>query len=193
MIVLDRDGTIVVDRNYLTDPDVLEFLPGAAQGLRRLHQRGHRLVIVSNQSGVGRGLLSLQRLEQINARLTQMVRQAGAELAGAYFCPHRPEEDCDCRKPKTQLLLQAARELAFDPADTIVIGDKSSDVELGRRVGALTILIASDRKEIAAAADADYVVTDLNAAAELIERLDSASGDAAHAHAAQRRRTRSPV
>src|SRR5579863_9716785 len=102
-VVLDRDGTLVVDRDYLDDPDELEFLPGAAEGLRRLHQHGYRMVVISNQSGVGRGLFSLQRLDEINARLLQMVRSVGADLAGIYCCPHVPEEGCACRKPGTGL------------------------------------------------------------------------------------------
>src|SRR6185437_1189986 len=142
VILLDRDGTLVIDRGYLGDPAGLEILPGAAEALGRLHRAGHRLVVVSNQSGVGRGLLSEERLEQINARLSQMVREAGAQLAGIYCCPHRPEERCECRKPGTALVQQAARELGFDPSAAVVIGDKASDVELGRRLGALTVRLA---------------------------------------------------
>ena len=173
-VVLDRDGTLVVDRNYLDDPDDLEFLPGAAEGLRRLHERGYRLVVISNQSGVGRGRFSLERLREINARLQQMVRAAGAELAGIYCCPHRPEDGCACRKPGTELLLQAARELRFDPEASIVIGDKATDIELGRRVGARTMLIssASDGSHEGPPA-ADHVVPDLSAAARLIEALQT--------------------
>jgi D-glycero-D-manno-heptose 1,7-bisphosphate phosphatase len=169
---LDRDGTIVVDRDYLADPEGLEFLPGAAEGLRHLYRRGHRLVVISNQSGVARGLLSLERLQQINARLLQMIRSVGAEIAGIYCCPHSPEQDCDCRKPKTALLLQAAHELGFDPSHAVVVGDKGSDIELGRRVGARTVLIASERPRDAGPA-ADHVAPDLTDAALFIEALDA--------------------
>jgi D-glycero-D-manno-heptose 1,7-bisphosphate phosphatase len=169
-VVLDRDGTVVVDRDYLDHPDGLELLPGAAEGLRRLHQQGYRLIVISNQSGVGRGLFSGERLDEINARLLQMVRAAGADLAGIYSCPHRPEEGCECRKPGTQLLLQAAHELGFDPKASVVIGDKASDVELGRRVGAMTLLINND-PSARTEPPADHVVPDLTAAARLVERL----------------------
>jgi D-glycero-D-manno-heptose 1,7-bisphosphate phosphatase len=168
VVVLDRDGTIVVDREYLADPDGLEFLPGAAEGLRRLHRQGYRLVVISNQSGVGRGLFTLERLRQINDRLMQMVGQAGAQLTAIYCCPHRPEEQCDCRKPRAALLHQAARELGFDPHTCIVVGDQSCDVELGQHVGATTVLISADP----APAAAHYVATDLLQAARIIERLD---------------------
>ncbi len=180
VVLLDRDGTVVIDREYLDDPAGLAFLPGAAEGLRRLYQRGYRLVIVSNQSGVGRGLFSQQRLEAMNQRLRVMVQEAGAELAGIYCCPHRPDEGCACRKPNIALVQQAARELHFDPVDCIVIGDRDSDIELGRRIGATTIRLssqveaASDRTSASAclaAPAADHVVADLIQAADIIETL----------------------
>ncbi len=180
-VVLDRDGTLVVDRNYLDDPDQLEFLPLAREGLCRLHQRGYRLVVISNQSGVGRGLFSLERLDQINVRLQQMARTAGAELSRIYCCPHRPEEGCACRKPGTALLLQAARELDFDPKAAVVIGDKASDVELGRRVGALTLLISTD-PGVRTEPPADHVVTDLLAAANLLDLLHGEGSASPRSH-----------
>ncbi|HEY6458486.1 MAG TPA: HAD family hydrolase [Steroidobacteraceae bacterium] len=142
VIVLDRDGTLVIDREYLRDPAGLEFMPGAAEGLRRLHAMGYRLIVATNQSGIGRGLYSVERLHEIHHRLTEMVHAAGAHLSGIYYCPHTPQAGCACRKPAPGLLLQAAAELGFEPASAIVIGDKSTDIEFGRRVGATTILLA---------------------------------------------------
>jgi len=181
-VVLDRDGTIVIDRDYLDDPAQLEFLPRAAQGLRLLHERGHRLVVVTNQSAVGRGWLSLERLREINARFIAMVESAGAKIAGLYYCPHRPEENCACRKPRTRLLEDAAAELGFEPASAVVIGDKSSDVEFGRRAGALTMLVsANGLTREGEPSRADYVVADLMEAAGILAggpRVRSASGAA---------------
>ncbi len=142
VVLLDRDGTVVIDRGYLADPAGLEFLPGAAEGLRRLYQGGWRLVIISNQSGVGRGLFTLARLDEMNQRLRQMVREAGADLAGIYCCPHRPEDGCACRKPNVELVRQAAHELQFEPSAAVVIGDRDSDIELGRRLGATSIRLS---------------------------------------------------
>lgn len=141
VVLLDRDGTLVVDHEYLADPAGLEFLPGAVEGLQLLHRRGHRLVIISNQSGVGRGLFSLEQLRLVNERLAAMAREIGVELAGIYCCPHRPEDGCNCRKPAIGLVRQAAAELGFEPSATVVIGDKASDMELGRAIGAVTIRI----------------------------------------------------
>jgi D-glycero-D-manno-heptose 1,7-bisphosphate phosphatase len=183
-VILDRDGTIVVDRDYLDDPQQLRLLPGAAEGLRLLHRSGHPLVVVSNQSGVGRGLFTLERLHQVNQRFTAMLEEAGAPLAGLYCCPHRPEEGCDCRKPNTALLQAAAATIGFEPAAAIVIGDKSSDIELGRRVGATTILVsAGTAASDGGPADPDYIARDLVEAARIIGQL----GNAAPASVAARR------
>jgi D-glycero-D-manno-heptose 1,7-bisphosphate phosphatase len=168
VVILDRDGTVVLDRHYLSDPAGLEFLPSAAEGLRSMYSQGHRLIVITNQSGIGRGLFSLEQLHQMNVRLVEMVRSCGAELEGIYFCPHLPNDQCECRKPRIKLLLQAAAELGFDPADAVVIGDQGSDVEFGRRAGATTILIAAASNDTTAAA-ADYVVRDLREAAQVLQ------------------------
>jgi D-glycero-D-manno-heptose 1,7-bisphosphate phosphatase len=141
VIILDRDGTIVIDRGYLDNDAGSEFAPGAAAGLRWLHCHGYRLVVINNQSGVGRGLFSLERMHEVNARLYATVEEAGAWLEKLYFCPHAPEDRCVCRKPALGLLLQAASELIFDPASAVIIGDKESDIAFGRLAGAKTILI----------------------------------------------------
>jgi D-glycero-D-manno-heptose 1,7-bisphosphate phosphatase len=171
VVILDRDGTIVIDRHYLSDPAGLEFLPGAADGLKSLHESGHRLVVITNQSGIGRGLFTLERLQAMNARLREMVLESGARLDGIYFCPHRPEDNCDCRKPGTRLLFDAASELGFDPADAVVIGDKDSDTEFGQRAGTLTMLVSrGESKNVPRAAD--YVVRDLREAATILRTLE---------------------
>lgn len=171
-VILDRDGTIVIDRGYLADPAQLCFLPGAAEGLRLWHERGHPLIVVSNQSGIGRGHFTLGQAQEINEHFLDMVAQAGARIDGSYFCPHRPEEDCACRKPKTQLVVEAAAALGFDPARAVVIGDKSTDIEFGRRLRALTLLVsASGRASDGAWVEPDFVVGSLLEAARLTEEL----------------------
>jgi len=171
VVVLDRDGTIVVDRNYLDDPAALEFEPGAVDGLRSLYAQGYRLVVVTNQSGIGRGLFSEQRLHEIHDRLCVMAESVGVRLEGIYYCPHTPEDGCQCRKPSIALLNQAAAELRFDPSSAVVIGDKLSDVEFGRRASATTILIAKKMPEIDSAVKPDYVVSNLIQAGQIIVGL----------------------
>lgn len=173
-VILDRDGTVVIDRHYLDDPAQLCFLPGAAEALRSLSSDGHCVIVVTNQSGVGRGRFTLERMEEVNARFVQMAAEAGGRIDAVYSCPHDPAAECDCRKPKTKLVLDAARRFGFDPATAIVIGDKSTDVELGRRLHATTLLISTNGR----AADdewvePDYVVGSLLEATSIVNRLTS--------------------
>jgi D-glycero-D-manno-heptose 1,7-bisphosphate phosphatase len=170
--ILDRDGTVVIDRGYLADPAGLEFEAGAAEGLRSLYSLGYRLVVITNQSGVGRGYFPLQNVTAMNARLQVMVEEIGAKLEGIYFCPHAPDAGCDCRKPALGLLTRAAAELRFDPACAVVIGDKDSDIEFGRRAGATTILIAAASADTSRIA-ADHVAPNLQAAARILASLQA--------------------
>ena len=170
VIILDRDGTIVVDRNYLSDPADLEFEVGAAEGLRSMYERGYRLVVITNQSGVGRGLFSLERLEEIHDRLRQMAESIGVRFERIYYCPHAPDAGCPCRKPQIGLLKQAASELGFDLSSAVVIGDKRSDVESGLRAGATTVFVAANSPRLPAGPAPDFIVRDLVQAAEVIER-----------------------
>jgi D-glycero-D-manno-heptose 1,7-bisphosphate phosphatase len=172
VIVLDRDGTIVIDRHYLSDPADLEFMPGAAESLRWLHENGYRLVIVTNQSGVGRGMFSLDHLNKIHGRLIEMVRSAGARLEGIYYCPHTPENGCSCRKPAPGLLIQAAFELGFDPSSAVVVGDKLTDIEFGKQAGAITILLATSPPPPNSVMP-DYIASNLLEATRTIHTLRS--------------------
>ena len=173
-VLLDRDGTIIVDKHYLADPREVELIAGAAEGLRRLATLGLRLVVVTNQSGIGRGYLDAERLERIHRELSRLLVEQGVRLDGIFWCPHRPEDGCDCRKPRTGLVDRAAAELRFDPADGFVVGDKSADIELGRRLGATTLLVRTGdgkRTEAAGEPRADHVTDDLFEASRVIERL----------------------
>lgn len=173
-VLLDRDGTINVDKHYLADPDGVELIEGAADGLRRLSELGLGLAVVTNQSGVGRGLLDADTLDLINDRLAHELEGHGVRLDGFYCCPHRPEDDCDCRKPRTGLAVRAAAELGFDPARSFVIGDRPRDIELGQAVGATTLLVRTGhgaRFEREGEVLPDYVVDDLRAAADVISDL----------------------
>jgi D-glycero-D-manno-heptose 1,7-bisphosphate phosphatase len=176
VILLDRDGTIVVDRGYLDNAAGLEFLPGAADGLRLLYTQGYRLVVITNQSGIGRGMFPIERLHEMNARLSAMVSEAGARLEGIYFCPHAPEENCDCRKPAPGLITQAAAELKFDPKTAVVIGDKDSDIESGRRAGTATVLISPGKSVSRSRIRADAVAADLIGAACAVLALHAPQG-----------------
>ncbi|HUY92653.1 MAG TPA: HAD family hydrolase [Pirellulales bacterium] len=174
-VLLDRDGTVNVERHYLSDPDEVELLPNAACGLAEMARLGLGLAVVTNQSGLGRGYFDAERLEQIHERLRMLLREAaGVELDGIFCCPHLPEEDCRCRKPRSGLIEQAAREFGFRPSEAFVIGDKACDIDLGRGVKATTLLVRTGygaEHEAGGIAQADYVVDDLQHAARVIQGL----------------------
>ena len=167
---LDRDGTIIEDRHFLRDPAEVRLLPGAADGLIQMKRMGARLVVVTNQSGVGRGYFDLATVERTNRRVAELLSSAGVTLDGAYVCPHLPEEGCACRKPGTQMLETAAEELGIAPAGSFMIGDKAADIEAGRRFGARTVLIAPAMPEDVAARP-DCAAGDLVEAASFVRSV----------------------
>lgn len=173
-VVLDRDGTIIVERDYLSDPRQIEFLPEAVRGLRLMLEMGLGLVVVTNQSAVGRGFFDEAHLDLIHRQLRELLKAEGIQLEGVYFCPHTPEDDCSCRKPKPGLIERAAKELDFDLQGSLVIGDKPADIEMGRRVRATTFLVRTGygpKSVHDPAVNPDYVADDLGAAAQIIQRL----------------------
>jgi D-glycero-D-manno-heptose 1,7-bisphosphate phosphatase len=173
-VLLDRDGTIITERHYLADPAGVEMLPGAGAALKRLKALGLGLVVITNQSGIARGFFDVPQLHRIHARLSDLLRHEGVGLDGIYWCPHRPEDACDCRKPDVALPHMAAGELEFQPEDAFVIGDKECDIEMGRRLGATTFLVLTGYGQQTATAGRSQpalMVADLNEAADRIERL----------------------
>lgn len=133
-LLLDRDGTLIVDVGYPRAPAAVAPLAGAIDALREL-QREFALVIVSNQSGIGRGLITAGEARAVHDRVLELFAAGGVAFAGAYYCPHRPDDGCRCRKPAPGLLLDAARDLGIDLATSIMIGDRSSDLAAGRAAG----------------------------------------------------------
>ncbi|MCA9778695.1 MAG: HAD family hydrolase [Candidatus Eremiobacteraeota bacterium] len=135
-LLLDRDDTVLDDPGYLSDPAAIKFLPGAIEGLLRFHEQGWPLVVITNQSGVGRGYFGEAEVSAVHERFSAMLKAEGVEIAGIFLCPHAPDEGCRCRKPQTALAEQAARELGLDLKESVMVGDKLSDLELGRKIGA---------------------------------------------------------
>ena len=133
-VFLDRDGTLVHDGGYLHRPEDYRRLPGVAEGLALLRDAGYRLVVVTNQSGIGRGYFGAGDLARFQEALVKDLRALGIELDGSYVCPHRPDEGCPCRKPRPGLVHRAIRDLHLDPARSFAVGDRLRDVELARTV-----------------------------------------------------------
>jgi len=135
-IFLDRDGVIIENRTaYIRSWDDVHIFPQALNALARLQSSPYKIVIVTNQSVVGRGLISLQAAWEINRQLIAVIERAGGRIDQVYLCPHIPEDECTCRKPKPGLILQAARELSLDLSHSILIGDTLSDLQAGRLAG----------------------------------------------------------
>ncbi len=167
IIFIDRDGVINVDLGgYVMRPEEFRFEAGAVAALKHLSDRGWGILVISNQAGVGDGLFTQQALEDVHAKMVQDLRREGIELLGSYYCLHGKTAGCVCRKPAPGLFQRAAREHAFDPAQTFFIGDKASDVEAGKRFGLRTILVRTgygrvDEKKLTGALAPDYVAESL--------------------------------
>ncbi|HBH80003.1 MAG TPA: D-glycero-beta-D-manno-heptose-1,7-bisphosphate 7-phosphatase [Nitrospira sp.] len=142
-IFLDRDGTLNPDPGYIKSPDQFELFPGVAEALARLKLAGARLILITNQSGIARGLLSRHNLEAIHKKLRHLLSQAGATLDGIYFCPHHPDDGCRCRKPNRGMIDQAVQERGVDLGRSYVIGDHLRDIGLAKRVGARSVLVTT--------------------------------------------------
>lgn len=138
-VFLDKDGTLVDDVPYNVDPDRIVLARGAYAGTAALHRAGYALVVVTNQSGVARGLFGEDALVGVEAKLRALL--APTPIAGFYFCPHGPDDGCDCRKPLPGMLLRAAAELDIDLRASWMIGDILNDVEAGARAGCRTVLV----------------------------------------------------
>jgi heptosyltransferase-2 len=142
-VFLDRDGTLNYDPGYLKSPAELRLLPGVATALARLKSAGARLVVVTNQSGIARGFLTLKDLEAVHARLQGILEQEDAALEAIYFCPHHPDDGCRCRKPGTAMVERAVSELQVDLTRSYVVGDHVRDMQLAHAIGAKAILVIS--------------------------------------------------
>lgn len=138
---LDRDGAMIHDRPgfYLRTPDKLKLYPYTPAALKLLRKAGFKLVIITNQAGIGRGWITHATLAKIHGKLKRLLKAKGVTLDGIYYCPHDPKAPCNCRKPKTHMPLRAARELGLTMKGSVVFGDKRADVDMGRRLGITTV------------------------------------------------------
>jgi histidinol-phosphate phosphatase family protein len=173
-VFLDRDGTLIRETGYLSDPDQVELLAGVPEALADLAAAGLPLVVISNQSGVGRGRFGPEVVHAVNARLRRALAAHGVGLDAIYFCPHAPEDDCPCRKPRPGMLLRAAEDLLIDLRHSFVVGDKLIDVEAGYLARASAVLVRTgygreeEARLAASAPEPDHVADDLKRAARWI-------------------------
>ena len=168
-VLIDRDGTLVFEKHYLSNPDQLELIPGAAPALKRLHEAGWGICVVTNQSGIGRGLFDVRQLDKVHQRLAEMLARFDVKLDGIYLCPHDPNDKCNCRKPAPGMVHQAMAAHGFNPRQAWVIGDKEVDVGLGHAVEAKSILVRTGYGKLyESETRANFVANDLAEAIDLI-------------------------
>ncbi len=172
-VFFDRDGTLMEDTGYVSDPALVSLLPGALEALPALKKAGFRLVLITNQSGIGRGYFTVADYEAVHIRFVELL---GADpFDGVYFCPDHPDTASDRRKPAPGMLLEAARDLDLDLAHSWMIGDRESDLLAGRAAGTRSILVRSGIGAHAPTTHADFVAKDLAEAAAFILRESGAS------------------
>ncbi len=173
-VLLDRDGTIIVEKNYLSHPDDVELIPGVLDALKKLKKLGLGLLVITNQSGVGRKYFDLDTLSKIHQKLTDLLLENGVALDDIYFCPHTPGDNCLCRKPKIGLVEKAMTKHNFEAKLCFVIGDNKADIELGKNIGATTILVRTGYGEKViqdGSIKPSFVVRNLLAAADVIGKI----------------------
>ncbi|HLF19775.1 MAG TPA: HAD family hydrolase [Bacteroidota bacterium] len=180
-IFFDRDGTINAEVDFLSDPDELTLIPGAAEAIRGANRLGMRVFVITNQSGIARGLLTEKDLEKVHKRLEELLLKHRAHIDAIYYCPHHPEfgkppynVSCDCRKPGTGMLTTAAREFGIDLSKSFVVGDRFVDMKAGENAGCKTILVltgygAAEKQECLARARVDHIAEDAFSAWKFIK------------------------
>jgi D-glycero-D-manno-heptose 1,7-bisphosphate phosphatase len=169
-VFLDRDGTIIEDVGYLSSPEQIKFIPGSIDAIKSLNQSGYKVIVISNQSGVARGHFSEDMLQTVDKVVHRGLLHGGAHVDAHYYCPHHPQhgvypykQECDCRKPNTGLVKQAAKKFDIDLKSSFMIGDKATDIELGKRSGVKTAMVRTGYgvKELEKAKDPDKIAENL--------------------------------
>ncbi len=140
-VFLDRDGTLNEDSGYVTLPEQLILFSGVPEALARLNQLADKVILITNQSAIGRGWLTIEGLQRIHQRLADLLRIQGASIDEVLFCPHRPDECCACRKPEAAMIVQAAERYSLDLSQSFFVGDKSSDLKAAHRAGVPGVLV----------------------------------------------------
>ncbi len=164
-VFLDRDGVINFDKNYVYKVEDFEFIPGALEAMKKLRDAGFKLFIISNQSGIGRGYYKEEDVEILHKFMLSELAKEGIEIERVDYCPHGPEDGCECRKPNPYFVLQAQKEFDIDLAASWFVGDRDTDVNCGKNAGVKTVLVGDTLTE---ECEPDYREKDLAGATEKI-------------------------
>ena len=147
-VFVDRDGTINVNYGYISSPDNFKMYPGIVKGIKLLNESGFKVIVITNQSGIARGYFSKEALKEIHDKMEKELAEKGASVDAIYYCPHHPDENCDCRKPETGLFKMAKDDFDIDYKKSFVVGDRMLDVEAGYKLGCKTILVPEDKDKV---------------------------------------------
>ena len=142
-VFLDRDGTLNEDAGYITSPDALILFPGVGEAIARLKEGGSRVILVTNQSAIARGLINKDDLHRIHRKLESKLKEDGGWLDGIFYCPHHPDDVCACRKPNPGLVNQATKQFGLNLSRSYLVGDKMIDMQLANRVGSKAVLVTT--------------------------------------------------
>lgn len=168
---LDRDGTVNIDPGYIGKPDDMKLFPNVGRAIKKLNDNGFLVFIVSNQSGIGREYFTEQDLYRVHEKFLELLGESGAVIDGIYYCPHKPDEGCKCRKPQTGLIDQPCSDFDIDLKNSFVVGDRDKDLEMAENAGVKSVLVRTgygekESKELTA--PCDYIADDLNDAVSWI-------------------------
>jgi histidinol-phosphate phosphatase family protein len=167
-IFLDRDGTIIVDVGYPKYPEQVKLLPGVIDALKTLQRRGFLIIVVSNQSGIGRGYITSEEAENVHKKFISLLHEADIIIDETCYCPHAPETKCSCRKPLPTMLFNVAEKLNINMQCSFMVGDRNADIETGKKAGCRTILIKGNQKDGSHDVNADCLANNWQDAVEFI-------------------------
>ncbi|MFH2054825.1 MAG: HAD family hydrolase [bacterium] len=178
-IFFDRDGTLIVDKYYLNDPEQVELIPGALEALKLARKLGFQLFVVSNQSGIARGISTEEQVRAVNERIVALLASEGIELDGLAYCPHHPDDEpaCNCRKPARGMVDQFLKSFELELKRSYVIGDSKADIGLGHNIGATSILVQTgyeqlQREHFSDSRRPDHIAADILAAVKWIAEYE---------------------
>ncbi|PIN86217.1 D-glycero-beta-D-manno-heptose-1,7-bisphosphate 7-phosphatase [Candidatus Woesearchaeota archaeon CG10_big_fil_rev_8_21_14_0_10_44_13] len=178
-IFLDRDGTINVDREYVHKIEAFKLIPRTIDALRMLQDAGYLLIVITNQSGIGRGHYSEKDFYKLNEHMFALFSKNGINISKVYHCPHNPDEGCGCRKPSIKFIKEAEKEFRIDVSKSYVIGDKTADVKMGNDASCKTILVKTGKagNDNLHNSKPDFIAENLYDAAKIIKRIDHMEKD----------------
>lgn len=173
-VFIDRDGVINKDLGeYVAKPEDFFFIDGAVEALKKLHNSEYKIIVLTNQGGIGKGIYTEKDLDKIHKRMYELLAEKGIKLDGLYFCPHHPDDGCDCRKPRLGLVRQAVKNHGINLEESFFVGDKTSDVKAGKDAGCKTFLVKTGYAghDKLYYVEPDFVVSDLLEATNIILKI----------------------